>query len=193
MSAVEELLVVHHAGRTTPFVASARRSLSWFGGPRVRTVRGAAHGPRALHAIAALSPEHVLALRAPLPGSVLPLVYGLAYDACELEYAYDLDAIELASIAPARSEDDWPYPHYPELLPYVPVEPGAPRAESWDAFAARFGGLARAAEAELVVVVPPPATIGQSLWGPDGDAEGATIVFACSPRERRVSAWNVCA
>jgi hypothetical protein len=39
--------------------------------------------------------------------------------------------------------------------------------------------------------VPPPATIGVSLWG-DGDASDATIIFACDLKAKEVSATNVC-
>lgn len=188
MSLPEALLLVHHDGTTTFFGASRASSASWFGGPRVLAQLGARCGPKPLHAIATLSHVHVPALRA----ASLPLVYGLAYDACELRYRCEGDELHVESVLPERSSEDWPYPEYPALLPYVPLQPIERSREPWSEFRARFGSDAREPIAPLVALVPPPATIGHSLWGPEGDAEGVTIVFACAPAERRVHAFNVC-
>lgn len=182
------LLHVHHDGATTPFAASRSWSTSWFGGPRTYAQLGARFGPRPLHSIAVLSHVHAPMLEF----TALPLVYGLAYDGCVLRYCYELDELRVESIEPDESSDDWPYPHYPPLLPYVPLEPLEARSEPWSTFRARFGSAAPAPLAPVVVVVPPPATIGHSLWGPEGDAEGVTLVFAASPRSRSVYAFNVC-
>jgi hypothetical protein len=46
--------------------------------------------------------------------------------------------------------------------------------------------------AELLVAVPPPATLGFSMWGPDGDREGVTVVFECDLAERTIRAYNRC-
>jgi hypothetical protein len=46
--------------------------------------------------------------------------------------------------------------------------------------------------AELVAVVPPPATIGVSLWGRTGDAEQVAVVFECDLDAKEVTAYNVC-
>jgi hypothetical protein len=40
---------------------------------------------------------------------------------------------------------------------------------------------------ELVVAVPPPATLGVSLWG-SGDADDVTILFECDLSDKVVSA-----
>ena len=50
--------------------------------------------------------------------------------------------------------------------------------------------LAHEKGAELIVAVPPPATIGVSLWG-GADADDVTIMFACDLKKKRVSACNV--
>jgi hypothetical protein len=44
--------------------------------------------------------------------------------------------------------------------------------------------------ADLMVAVPPPATLGVSLWG-CGDGEGVTIVFACDLKTNVVHVTNV--
>ena len=98
--------------------------------------------------------------------------------------------IELLDLTPAASSDDWPYPHFPPLLPYVPLRlDDTPRQESYDAFAARFPNMPEQQAAELIVAVPPPAVVGLSLWG-DGDASDVTIVFACDLTAKKVSATN---
>jgi hypothetical protein len=42
--------------------------------------------------------------------------------------------------------------------------------------------------AELVVAVPPPATIGLSFWD---DGDGVTIVLECDLQKGEVRAFNV--
>ena len=44
--------------------------------------------------------------------------------------------------------------------------------------------------AELIVAVPPPATVGLSFWN-DGDLDGVTIVFECDLKNKEVRAYNV--
>jgi hypothetical protein len=44
--------------------------------------------------------------------------------------------------------------------------------------------------AEMVVAIPPPATIGLSFWD-IGDGDGVTIVFECDLQKRQVRAFNV--
>ena len=63
-----------------------------------------------------------------------------------------------------------------------------PSVENYDAFAARFPNMPERPPAELIVAVPPPASIGVSLWG---DGDDTTIVFACDLRRKTVSACHV--
>jgi hypothetical protein len=99
--------------------------------------------------------------------------------------------IELLDLTPAASSDDWPYPHFPPLLPYVPLRlDDKPRQESYDAFAARFPNMPEQQGAELIVAVPPPAAVGVSFWCP-ADADDVTLVFECDLKKNTVSACNV--
>ena len=52
--------------------------------------------------------------------------------------------------------------------------------------------MAEEQPAELIVAVPPPATLGVSLWGQSGDEDGATVVFECHLGDRKVRAYNRC-
>lgn len=187
----EPLVFAFHDDRLYTFARAARHSPSVFGGPLPAAISGRPFGPKPLHLIACLGGWHIPALNRHHLVE-LPLVYGLHYDGCRIDYRVELaHRVELLGIAPAASSDDWPYPHFPPLLPYVPLRlDDTPRPESYDKFAARFPNMPARPPAELIVAVPPPAGIGLSLWGA-GDGEGVTIVFACDLTRKTVSASNV--
>lgn len=87
---------------------------------------------------------------------------------------------------------DWPYSNYPPLLPYMPLRlADTPDRVSYDDFASRFPNYPDAQPGDLMVAVPPPATLGMSLWGEAGDGEGTTIVFACDLAAKTIDATNV--
>jgi hypothetical protein len=119
-------------------------------------------------------------------------MYGMYYAGCELSYRVESGyRIELLQIEPALSADDWPYPNFPPLIPYVPLRLGdVPRRVSYDEFAASFPNMPEKQSAEMVIAIPPPATIGLSFWDV-GDWDGVTIVFECDLQKRQVRAFNV--
>jgi hypothetical protein len=100
--------------------------------------------------------------------------------------------IDIESMHPTLITPDWPYPNYPSLLPRVPLKRGSSVAGSWQQFSRQAANLPDEPPAEIVILCPPPANIGHSMWGKLGDAEGVTIVFECSSLDRRVRAYNVC-
>lgn len=187
----EPLVFAFHESKLYTFERAPRFSPSVFGGPLNASVSGQSFGPRPLHLIACLGGWHIPALN-PNHLFELPLIYGLQYDGCRLDYRVELGhTVELLGIAPASSLDDWPYPNFPPLLPYMPLRlDDTPRSTSYDEFAQRFPNMPRHQAAELVVAVPPPAAAGVSLWGA-GDAEDTTIVFECDLKKKTVSAYNV--
>ena len=65
-----------------------------------------------------------------------------------------------------------------------------PRSVSYDEFAGRFPNMPTEPE-ELMVAVPPPATIGLSLWGDSGDWDGVTIIFECDLKAREVKSYAI--
>jgi hypothetical protein len=188
----EPLVFAFYENRIYTFERALRYSPSVFGGPLNATISGPPFGPKPLHLIACLGGWHIPALNQNYLFE-LPLIYGLHYSGCQIDYRVALTRqVELLAIAPAASTDDWPYPHFPPLLPYVPLRlDDTPRPESYDTFAARFPNMPEQQAAELIVAVPPPAVVGLSLWG-GGDGEDTTIVFACDLKAKKISATNVC-
>jgi hypothetical protein len=89
-------------------------------------------------------------------------------------------------------EDWWPYRDYPTLLPYIPLTVIRRKKQTWRQFVAEFPKMKDEQPSELVVIVPPPMTIGVSVWGGDGDAEGVAMIFECDLKQKIVSTYNVC-
>ena len=189
--AKEQLVLAYHEGTVFPFEQARTHSGSVFGGPLEAKLSGIEHGPKPLHMIARLSSHHLPALKGFLFD--IPLLYGMCYDGCSIEYRVDtVGDIELLELSPTQSSDDWPYLHFPPLLPYVPLQLGKARRCSYAEFAQVFPNMPDEQPSELVVAVPPPATLGVSLWGSSGDPENVTILFECDLSDRVVSASNRC-
>jgi hypothetical protein len=188
----EPLVFAFHDNSLYTFERAPRYSQSVFGGPLSAKISGRPFGPKPLHLIACLGGWHIPALNHHHLVE-LPLIYGLHYSGCRIDYRVEFThKVELLGIAPAASSDDWPYPYFPPLLPYVPLRlDDTPRRESYDEFAARFPNMPEQQAAELIVAVPPPAAVGLSLWGA-ADIEEVTIVFACDLKAKKISATNVC-
>jgi hypothetical protein len=188
--AEEQLVLAYYDGAVFSFERAQRHSPSVFGGPMKIELSGIHHGPKPLHMIARLAREHF----APPNESHLfdiPLIYGMCYDGCRMEYRVDVVGnIELLKLRPTQSSDDWPYLHFPILLPYVPLQIGHTRRCSYAEFAQTFPNMPDQQPSELVVAVPPPATLGVSLWG-IGDDEDVTILFECDLSDRVVYASNL--
>jgi hypothetical protein len=187
----EPLVFAFHDDRLYTFERAERHSASVFGGPLAAGISGRPFGPRPLHLVACLGGWHIPALNDHRLIE-LPLIYGMSYEACELRYRMDDFArrVELLHITPATSSDDWPYLNFPPLLPYVPLRlDDTPRRVSYDTFAECLPNMPEKQTADLMVAVPPPATIGLSLWS-SADADGVTILFECDLKSRQVSASN---
>jgi hypothetical protein len=187
----EALVYAFHDDRLYTFERAERYSPSKFGGPLCVKILGQPFGPKPLHLIASLGGWHIPSLNDHQLVE-LPLVYGLNYDGCRIDYRVRFGhTIELLDIRPADSSEDWPYPYFPTLLPYVPLRlEDTCQRTNYDAFASRFPNMPEQQPAELIVAVPPPATIGLSLWS-GADADEVTIVFACALKEKMVNAYNV--
>ena len=173
------------------FERAYKSSASSFGGPLEAEIEGIAHGPKPLHMIARLGGMHIGALSSHYLTDI-PLIYGMCYDACEITYKVVYGhKIEVLKLSPSESSDDWPYRNFPPLLPYLPLRlSDVPRRENYATFAEAFPNMPGTQQAELVVAVPPPATLGVSLWG-GGDGDGVTLLFECDLADRVVCATNV--
>jgi hypothetical protein len=188
----EDILHVFHEGRAASLRPARKHAASAFGGPLELDVVGLAL-ERPLHHIATIAHVHLRDLGVPWRFSGLPLAFGLTHSGCELRYSFESDALVVDSLEPRAPTPDWPYAAYPALLPYVPLEATPVEARSWDEFRRLAPNLPAAPTAELIVLAPPPATLGFSMWGRQGDAEGVTIVFECSIDAQRVEARTLCA
>jgi hypothetical protein len=189
--AEEQLVWAYCQDTVFTFEMAQTRTSSIFGGPIEMAVSGIEHGPLPLHMIVQLAASD---LRASGHRDLLdiPLIYGMCYDGCNLEYRVDgIGNIELRRLSPTQSSDDWPYRHFPLLLPYIPLALGATRRSSYDEFAERFPNMPERQSADLLVAVPNPATLGISLWGRSA-GDDVTILFECDLADRIVEASNRC-
>jgi hypothetical protein len=185
----ETLVFAFHDKRLYKFERADRRTASYFGGPLRAEFTGQPFGPKPLHQIACIGQLHLSALGSAYI-SELPLIFGMHYGGCELSYRMETrHKIEILRIQPSSSLDDWPYPNFPPLLPFVPLRlEDTPRSESYDTFAQRFPNMPYPQPTELVVAVPPPATVGLSLWE-DGDWNDVTIEFECDLQKKQVKSY----
>jgi hypothetical protein len=188
--AEEQLVFAYCHGSVYSFERAHGHSASVFGGPMDYELSGVVHGPKPLHTIVRLSSMHLNALGPRLFD--IPLIYGMCYDGCDIEYHVDnADHIEIRRMSPTESSDHWPYPQFPPLLPYVPLQIGETRSASYAEFAEPFPNMPEPQPTELVVVVPTLATLGVSLWG-RGDGDDVIILFECDLADRMVYASNRC-
>jgi hypothetical protein len=187
----ERLVYAFHDKTLYIFERAERRSRSWFGGPAPSEIIGQPFGPKPLHQIACLSHWHITALRRS-DLRELPLIHGMYFDGCQLSYRIVSGyKIEILSIKPSQSLENWPYANFPPLLPYIPLRlEDTARSSSYDEFASRFPNMP-SKPAELMVVIPPPATIGLSLWGESGDWDDVSIIFECDLKKREVSSLAI--
>jgi hypothetical protein len=187
----EPLVYAFHDQTLYIFEQAGGRTHSHFGGPLPPEIVRQPFGPKPLHQIACLSGLHIAALsRNRL--QTLPLIHGMHFSGCTLSYRVESDyRINILSIDPALSLDNWPYANFPPLLPYVPLRlQDAPRSASYDEFASRFPNMPPE-PAELTIAVPPPATIGLSLWGDSGDWDEVTTIFECDLKTRQVKSCAI--
>jgi hypothetical protein len=176
------------------FTRTDRHSQYRFGGPIeiAGQITGVTLGTRPLQFVAELRLDFLLGLQNHRLWSV-PFLYGFQYSGCEILYRLkNTGWIEILELSPGEASDDFPYPNYPALLPYVPLQLATIRDATFAEFARSIPNAADEPPAELIVAVPPPATIGVSLWGPAGDAEDVTVVFECHLADRTIRAYNRC-
>lgn len=182
----------YHAGNAYFYEWGATHSPSYFGGPSPVKFTGVKHGPRSLHHILTLNGQHI-GLDEP-NFSELPLFYGLCYDGCVMSYELESrSACRLLELKPTESASDWPYEHYPQLLPHAPLRLSKRTPCSPEQFSACLLHPTEINPQEATIVVPPVFDLGISLWGPAGDAGGVQIIFRVNPATRTVHVHNACA
>lgn len=174
------------------FSRSSRMGTSYFGGPVEGRVSGLESNTKKLHHIATLALQELGISHQ--RGWELPLLYGMQFDGCYLEYKYEYNQVDVLKLRPEedQTEKDWPYANYPAHLPYFELEVSERQVMKWSDFAPEFINQPKEQPADVVCVVPPPGNIGMSLWGRNGDLEGVELVFEYDLEQRRVRATNRC-
>lgn len=185
------LVSVFNRGTLYSFERSDRLDSSYFGGPEELVIQGIPSRSRRLHHIVTLRNSD-FGLNTVKFGFKVPFLYGIGYEGCVLQYRRTaISAIEITSLSPRRSTADYPYPGHPDLLPYAPLKVVESRLCDASEF---FDGLYNTGwefhENRAYVVVPSPANLGVSLWGPWGD--GTEIVFEYDGESGVVRACNQC-
>jgi len=188
----DELAYAHFAGTTTTFVRSALPGASCFGGEVRHRLKGLEFGPRRLHQACVLSLDDLKIPPLGLQVQSLPLLHGLSFDGCHLKYAVSPESVDVLSMSPLQSSEDWPYEGYPEVLPMTPLKVGRSFSQAWEDFVQLAPSPSLAEASDVMVLVPPPVGLGFSLWGEMGDAEEVTLVFHCKLQEMTVLTYNVC-
>jgi hypothetical protein len=192
----EQLVSLFYDGSVYSFERSHEHSPFTFGRPLEGTLRfpGVPKDDRPLHMVASLYLGRIPKVTKHYGFQTeLPLIYGFTYSGCEIKYRVKITGnIEILKLSPTKSCHDFPYKNYPPILPYVPLKISKPRRCTYSNFVEEIPNMDEKQPAELIVAVPPPATLGFSLWGPMGDAEGVVVVFECSVADRTVRAYNVC-
>jgi hypothetical protein len=188
----QALITAFYKGTRYSLTPAGTIEFSAFGGPSETKVSGIRHGPLPLHFLGRLSGAEFVPLRGSNVHN-LPLLYGICYSGCLLKYRVESEGeVKILELRPTKSAKGFPYEDYPRMLPYVPLQLSKKERMSYAKFAASFSNFPDTQSAELVVVIPPPASVGVSLWGKWGDAEGVAIVFECDLNNRTVQAYNVC-
>src|SRR5262249_34364444 len=187
----ETLLLAFDGKATYTFTRAEKHSFSVFGWPRDCKITAKRPVADKLHSLARLTHHDLPILGPPSYVFDLPLLYGLRYLNGNMAYQFEHSDISVLA-SPGTFDEDWPYRDYPTLLPYIPVAVTKRKKQTWRQFAAEFPNMKDEQPSELVVIVPPPMTIGVSVWGREGDAEGVAMVFECDLKEKKVSTYNVC-
>jgi hypothetical protein len=187
----ETLLLVFDGTTTYSFSRADKQAASVFGGPMEYKISGKRPVPDRLHHIARLNHNDLPFLGYPRHIWDLPLLYGLRYSDGNLTYQFENTDINVL-VSPGMLTEDWPYRHYPDLLPYIPMAITNTKKQTWREFATEFPNMKKEQPAEFVVICPCPMTTGVSLWGREGDAEGVAMIFECDLEGKKVSTYNVC-
>jgi len=183
---------IYHAGQVYLLERADAWTSSYFGGPFVGQVTGVKFGPRRLHHVATMNGDCFEPLQRLIGGGELRLLYGLCFEGCGLKYRNSAVATEILAMEPTVSTPDWPYADYPTHLPYFPLRLQRQFACTLEEFTELSCQPLAAKAGEAVVLVPPSPVLGMSLWGPDGDAECAQMVFRCDLAAGTVEAYGQC-
>ena len=123
----------------------------------------------------------------------LPLLFPFRHNGGRMKYTCSADEILVNEIDPPTISANWPYSNYPDEFPRSTLNSSKPikiTPEELEELLPQ--GLSQSFENSAVVIIPPRADYGVSLWGEDGDAEMVQCVFVYQPDTGLVVAENQC-
>ncbi len=190
--------VIYYKEQTSHITVGNRDGFQhYFGGENDFLLKGQRFGPRKLHKVLSFDlSDPLLSNCFSIKLDRLNLLYGFCYDNCELEYktrTSDGVVMEVLSIIPNESEDDWPYDEYPLYFEKKDISLSQPECCSYDEFLDFISQDFDENYADkLIVAVPPSEKYGVSLWGEMGDEEGVQVIFIVDTNVGAIKAFNVC-
>ncbi|HEX4950376.1 MAG TPA: hypothetical protein VFZ34_27170 [Blastocatellia bacterium] len=182
--------VAYYANRAYFFERSNRYSPTYLGGPSEVAFAKGRYSSTQLHHIFTITSSVIPEMQEDHVYEV-PLFYGLRYSGCELTYRMPKNSTcKIVKLSPDEPSPNWPYPNYPSLLPYLPLSLARwEYCEPAEFVALTHQGL-EIQPKTIVVIVPPIFTLGVSMWGKRGDAEGVQIIFECDFKRKTIKASN---
>lgn len=185
------LIDVYNNGWLFEWERSDRHEPSYFGGPPEVLVSDLPWRSQPLHHIATLRNSDV-----EIPGFRFgfktPFLYGIKNEGCNLSYQQTASAaISVKSLEPRKSEESYPYPGYPTLLPYIPLKLVRKKQCDPQKFKERIYNTGWELKPNVAyAIVPDPPDIGFTIWGPSGN--DTKIVFEYDFVNGTMRACNQC-
>jgi hypothetical protein len=165
-----------------------------FGGESLSEFKGQKFAPRKLHRLLTLDLSDPIFTNIYKKLERLELYYGFCYDSCELNYTIrNSMTIEVNSIEPNKSDDDWPYDCYPSSFEQKYAVLSRPEECKYNVFLDLiWQNFVDDYSDKMIIVIPPSNHYGVSLWGEMGDDEGVQVVFVVDTTSNTVQAFNQC-
>lgn len=183
------LLEAYCNGKRVSYDVSSVFSSSNFGGPLEGKLFGDNENAALLHQIAFIAGSD----RPDTPfGRDLPLLYGLLFSGCDVEYEVTAAGVHVERLWPDAPDQGWPYVDFPPILPYWHIAISGEAKCDWAEFSEDLLRVYEQQPSPLVMMMRPPVGVGVSLWGRSGDMEGVQIIWEVDIETNRVKTYNCC-
>ena len=185
----DPVATVFSSGQRFLLGRSEKRSTSYFGGPGYdQVIKGPRYGPRRIHHVLTLN-HGAFGISALKFGFKVSFYYGICFEGCELEWERThTAALQITKIDPRKSDKEYPYYGYPDVLPHFPLKilDQSDAAES-DIKDALYNTGWTINPDRVYVLAHSHPTLDIALFDPDASVD---IVFEYDPNSGRVRATN---